>query len=101
MSLAIAEALGPLAGLGGQAVASGDVARLLGDARPAIGSGSLVVLRQLLGQAEAMPVLAAGEEPAGNAVFAVDVLACLIYAIKTMTEPKPALWSGYCVSTIL
>ena len=27
----------------------------------------------------------------------MDVLACLIYAIKTMTEPEPALWSGYCL----
>ncbi len=97
MSLAIAEALGPLAELGEQVVASADVARLLGDARSAIESVSLVALRQLLAGAEAMPVMAAREEPPGNAVFAVDVLACLVYAIKTMIEPEPALWSGYCV----
>ena len=78
-------------------VVSGDVARLLAEARLAIESVSLVTLRQLLAQAEAMPVMAAREEPPGNAVFAVDVLACLVYAIKTMVEPEPALWSGYCV----
>jgi len=54
-------------------------------------------VRQLLAEAEAIPVVAAREEPPGNAVFAVDVLACLVYAIKTMIEPEPALWSGYCV----
>ena len=97
VSLAIAEALGPLAGLGEQVVASADVARLLGDARSAIESVSLVAVRQLLAEAEAIPVVAAREEPPGNAVFAVDVLACLVYAIKTMIEPEPALWSGYCV----
>jgi hypothetical protein len=97
VSLAVAEALGPLAGLGEQVVASADVARLLSDARPALESGSLVALRRLLAEAEAMPVMAAREEPPGNAVFAVDVLACLIYAIKTMVEPEPALRSGYSV----
>lgn len=97
ISLAIAEALGPLAELGEQVVAAAEVARLLGDARSAIESVSLVALRQLLAEAEALPVMAACEEPPGNAVFAVDVLACLVYAIKTMIEPEPALWSGYCV----
>jgi hypothetical protein len=97
VSLAVAEALGPLAELGEQVVASGDVARLLADARPAIESVSPVALRQLLAEAEAMPVMAAREEPPGNAVFAVDVLACLIYAIKSMIEPEPAPWSGHCV----
>ena len=97
MSLAIAEALGPLAALGEQVVAPADVARLLGDARSAIESVGLVALRQLLAEAEAMPVMAAREEPHGDAVFAVDVLACLVYAIKAMIEPEAALWSGYCV----
>jgi hypothetical protein len=27
----------------------------------------------------------------------MEVLTCLVYAIKTMIEPEPALWSGYCV----
>jgi hypothetical protein len=57
----------------------------------------VVGLRLWLAEAAAMPVMAAREEPPGNAVFAVDVLACLVYAIKTMIEPAPALWSGYCV----
>jgi hypothetical protein len=69
----------------------------LGDTRSAIKSVNLVALRQLLAEAEAMPVMAAREEPPDSAVFAVDVLACLIYAIKAMIEPEPALWSGYCV----
>ena len=97
VSLAVAEALGPLAELGEQVVAAGDVARLLGDTRSAARSVNLAALRQLLAEAEAMPVMAAREEPCGSAVFAVDVLACLIYAIKAMIEPEPALWSGYCV----
>jgi hypothetical protein len=97
MSLAIAEAQGPLAGLGGQVVASADMARLLGDARRAVESASLAALRQLLAEAEAMPVLTNGAEPPGNAVIVADVLACLVYAMKTMVEPDPALWSGYCV----
>ncbi len=54
-------------------------------------------LLQLLAGAEAMPVMAASDEPSGSAAFAMHVLACLIYAIKTMTEPEPAPWSGYCV----
>jgi len=57
VSLAIAEVLGPLAGLGEQVVASADVARLLGDARSAIESVSLVAVRQLLAEAEAIPVV--------------------------------------------
>jgi hypothetical protein len=93
MSLAIAEALGPLAGLGGQVVAPADMARLLGDARRAVESASLAALRQLLAEAEAMPVLTNGAEPPGNAVIVADVLACLVYAMKTMVEPDPALWS--------
>jgi hypothetical protein len=55
------------------------------------------VLRRLLAEAEAMPVMAGSKEPAGSAAFAMDLLACLIYAIKTMNEPEPALWSGYCI----
>ena len=97
ITLAIAEALGPLAGLGGQVVASADMARLLGDARQAVGSVSLAGPRQLLAEAEAMLVLTNGEEPPGNAASVVDVLACLVYAMKTMVEPDPALWCGYCV----
>jgi hypothetical protein len=58
-SLAIAEALAPLAELGEQVVASVDVARLLSDARSAIESVSLAALRQLLAEAEAIPVVAA------------------------------------------
>jgi hypothetical protein len=97
VSLAVAEALRPLAKLGEQVAASADVTRLLGAARSAIESVSLVALRQLLAEAEAMPVMAVRDEPPGNAVFAVDVLACLVYAVKVMIEPEPALWSGYCV----
>jgi hypothetical protein len=93
VSLAIVEALGPLAELGDQSLTPADAGRLLAGAR----SASPEVLRQVLAEAEALPVMAASEEPPGRAVFAVDVLACLIYAIKTMTEPEPAVWSGYCL----
>src|SRR5258707_994516 len=90
---AVVEALRPLAELGDQFVAPADAGRLLAGAR----SASPEVLRRVLAEAEALPGMTAGEEPPGNAVFAVDLLACLTYAIKTMTEPDPAVWSGHCV----
>jgi hypothetical protein len=52
VSLAVAEALRPLAELGEQMVAPGVVAQLLGDARPVTESVSLGALRQLLAEAE-------------------------------------------------
>jgi hypothetical protein len=97
MSFAIVQALRPLAELGKEVVAPADAVRLLAGAQSAMESASPDALRLLLAEAEAMPVMAASEEPPGNAVFAVDVLACLIYAIKTRIEPEPALWSGRCV----
>jgi hypothetical protein len=96
-SFAVVAALRPLAELGGDTVAPADLVRLLDEAQAAMRRASADALQQLLAAAETMPVLASGEEPSGNAAFALDVLACLIYAIKTMTEPEPALWSGYCV----
>lgn len=96
-SFAVVATLRPLAGLGGDAVGPADLARLLDEAQAAMRRASVDALQELLAAAEAMPVLASGEEPSGSAAFALDVLACLIYAIKTMTEPEPAPWSGYCV----
>lgn len=96
-SFAVADALRPLAELGGDEVRPADLVRLMDEAQAAVRRASVDALQQLLAAAEAMPVLAAGEEPSAHAVFALDALACLIYAIKTMTEPEPALWSGYCV----
>jgi hypothetical protein len=55
VSIAVTEALGPLAEMGGQFVAAGDVMRLLADARPAIESAGRGALRRLLAEAEAMP----------------------------------------------
>src|SRR5258708_20145201 len=83
----------PLAELDDPFVAPADAGRLLAGAR----SASPEVLRRVLAEAEALPGVTAGEEPPGNAVFAVDLLACLIYAINTMTQPDPAVWSGDCL----
>ena len=96
-SFAVVATLRPLAELGGDAVGAADLVRLLDEAQDAMRQASVDALQQLLAAAEAMPVLASSEEPSDYAAFALDVLACLIYAIKTMTEPEPALWSGYCV----
>jgi hypothetical protein len=90
-SFAVADALRPLAELGGDEVRPADLVRLMDEAQAAVRRASVDALQQLLAAAEAMPVLAAGEEPSAHAVFALDVLACLIYAIKTMTEPEPAV----------
>jgi hypothetical protein len=41
--------------------------------------------------------MAAGDEAPGVAVFAADLLACLIYAIKAVTEADPTAWAGCCI----
>ncbi len=97
MSFAVVEVLRPLAELGGEAVAPADLRRLLEEAWSAMEPVRVDGLRQVLAKAEGMPVMAVSDEPSGHASFALDVLGCLIYAIKTVTEPDPVLWSGYCV----
>jgi hypothetical protein len=93
VAFAIVEALGPLAELGDPFVAPAGIRRLMGDALSA-GPGALP---QVLAEVQALPVMAADQEPPGVAVFAVDLLACLIYAIKTVTEADPEPWSGSCI----
>ncbi len=85
-SFAVVATLRPLAELGGDAVGPADLARLLDEALAAMRRVSVDALQQLLAAAEAMPVLASGEEPSGSAAFAVDVLARLMQALDAWLE---------------